>query len=314
MKTVLTAITLLILGAACLFCQVASVEPVPAKWLHDGKLVVQEDNFSISSPSPDPRWSYSQSTVQGKQQTTFIVDASSETQFAVIVSNQFGGFDSDSQNTKSFVNGFQNSVPKGWRVDRVIIEPSTFPVERSSQLTMTIHLPNESTVYAYGYIIGRSSRTYMLLHYTSETTEPLSFHQFAASFALLKVGSDLDFYTLALVLVIVIQVIPIWLSVKAKPIGDKPYRWGTYVGIIFGLCGAYFVSLTFVAPDIYGKEVGAVVGPCMIVGSFGILRRKRFGIVMFVISYLLIMLVIPFLDTSRHQPVPSSNSNRPFPI
>jgi hypothetical protein len=41
----------------CLLCQAGS-KPVPAKWLHDGRLVVPEFNFSINSPSPDPKWSY----------------------------------------------------------------------------------------------------------------------------------------------------------------------------------------------------------------------------------------------------------------
>jgi hypothetical protein len=50
-------------------------KPVPAKWLHDGRLVVPELNFSISSPNSQAKWLYTgdSSKVDGNRSTAFIV-------------------------------------------------------------------------------------------------------------------------------------------------------------------------------------------------------------------------------------------------
>jgi len=53
-------------------------------------------------------------------------------------------------------------MPKDWRVDDAKIEPSEFPLKNSSKLTLTINLPNEVTLYAYGYIVSGTRTLHVL--------------------------------------------------------------------------------------------------------------------------------------------------------
>jgi hypothetical protein len=39
------------------FSQITA-QPVPSKWLREGKLIPEGFNFSIDSPDPDSEWSY----------------------------------------------------------------------------------------------------------------------------------------------------------------------------------------------------------------------------------------------------------------
>jgi len=77
------------------------------------------------------------------------------------------------------------SLPKGCRIEDVKIEPSSFPLKNSSKFKVRILLPNESTLYAYGYTLT-GSHLYMLLNYSPETTEPPQFNSFAGSFSFLR--------------------------------------------------------------------------------------------------------------------------------
>jgi hypothetical protein len=111
-------------------------------------------------------------------------------------------------------------------------------------------------------------------------------------------------YAIGVAFVLVSQGILIWISVKAKPLAGLPYRWGTYVGIITGFGALAFLLITLV-PNIgaYEKGIGAVVGLCSTVCCIGILRRRKFGAVMFVIAYTLMIVVGPFLSILRDQPL-----------
>src|SRR5579871_993380 len=59
------------------------------KWLHDGQLAVPELNFSISTPTPDAKWSYVGELPKsdGKGSVTFIATLSDGSKFGV---NVFG--------------------------------------------------------------------------------------------------------------------------------------------------------------------------------------------------------------------------------
>lgn len=85
MKGCWKAASIGLLGAATLFCQ-SSGDPVPAKWLHNGRLVVPEFNFSINSPMPNSHWTYRQfPNIQGHKETAFIVESSPHSIYFVIV-------------------------------------------------------------------------------------------------------------------------------------------------------------------------------------------------------------------------------------
>jgi hypothetical protein len=172
-----------VLGCALSLFSETATEPVPPKWLHDGKLIAEDFSFSIDSPNPDSRWTFTRlPDIQGSKQAAFIVEPSTDTKYLITVSDKGGYMGS----TKSFIVEMQKSMPKDWRVDRAKIEPSALPLKDSSKLTITIHLPNEATLYVYGYVVSGSNRTYMLLNYSPETAEPPQFKHFVGSFALLS--------------------------------------------------------------------------------------------------------------------------------
>ena len=71
-------------------------EPVPSKWLHNGKLVAEKYNFSINFPTPNSQWSYSRlADIDGSKATAFIVEASKDSRFFVAVWDQPSSIDSD---------------------------------------------------------------------------------------------------------------------------------------------------------------------------------------------------------------------------
>jgi hypothetical protein len=100
----------------------------------------------------------------------------------------------------------------------------------------------------------------------------------------------------------------IWFSVRAKPLGGKPYRWATYIAITTGL-GSISLALTTVSAiskDGGGKvmEEWAVVftSACCALCCVGLFRRKRFGVVMFCVAYFLIWAMVPFFDAYYKTP------------
>ena len=307
------------LGVPSLFSQTAA-EPVPAKWLRDGRLATEEFNFSIESPSPNSQWTYlSLPDIQGGKETAFIVDASTDTKFTVLVWDKSGSMNASS--TKDFVEGMQKSMPKDWRVEDAKIESSAFPMKDSSKITITIHLPNGDTLYAYGYDVISGARTYMFLNYSLETTEPLLFKHFVGSFAVLRspeVGVGFWFYVLFAGFLVAMQLLPIWISVRAKPLADKPYRWGTYVGITTAFVGLVYLLgiIRFFTVHVDSKliVVSAIACLCAILCSIGILRRRKFGVVMFVITYLEILLLGPLFDAMSNQPADPEKQGQGLPV
>jgi hypothetical protein len=284
-----------------LFSQITT-QPVPSKWLHEGKLTPEGFNFSIDSPDPDSEWSYAYlPDYQGSKWTLFTVDMSLGSRFAITVLDMRGEMGPES--TRKFVHGFQESMPKDWRVGDANIEPSAYPLKDSSKFKIEIHLPNDSVLYAYGYILT-GIRVYVLLDYTVETTEPRQFTQFVSSFTFLSPNkSEMTFRSNALWIGVTLafQGLLIWISVKAKPIGDKPYRWGTYTAITTGLVGFSFLWFTFSSGDAYRKAGGAVLGISAVLSCIGLLRRRRFGVVMFYIAYTFFIVGGPVFETVRNQ-------------
>ncbi|HLX00318.1 MAG TPA: hypothetical protein VKR82_16885 [Candidatus Acidoferrales bacterium] len=283
------------------FSQITA-QPVPSKWLREGKLIPEGFNFSIDSPDPDSEWSYAYlPDYQGSKWTLFTVDMSMGRRFAITVLDKSGEMGPES--TRKFVHGFQESMPKDWSVGEANIEPSAFPLKDSSRFKIEIHLPNDSVLYAYGYILT-GIRLYVLLDYTVETTEPRQFTQFVSSFTFLSPNkSEMTFHSYALWIGVTLafQGLMIWISVKAKPLGDKPYRWGTYTAITTGLVGFSFLLITFSSVDPYGKAGGAVLGISAILSCIGLLRRHKFGVVMFYITYISLIVGGPVFEAVRNQ-------------
>lgn len=284
-----------------LFSQITA-QPVPSKWLREEKLIPEGFNFSIDSPDPDSKWSYAYlPDYQGSEWTLFTVDASMGRRFAITVLDKTGEMGPDSM--RKFVHGFQESMPKDWRVGDASIEPSAYPLKDSSKFKIEIHLPNDSVLYAYGYILT-GTRLYVLLDYTVETTEPHQFTQFVSSFTFLSPNkSEMTFrsYALWIEVTLALQGLLIWISVKAKPIGDKPYRWGTYAAVSTGLVGFSLLLLAFSSGDSYAKASGAVLGVSAIWSCIGLLCRRKFGVVMFYITYISLIVGGPVFEAVQNQ-------------
>lgn len=107
------------------------------------------------------------------------------------------------------------------------------------------------------------------------------------------------------VLQLVFYGVSIWISLKAKPLGNMPYRWGVYVGMI-----SAWMSLVLLVSSVLGLMGGHLVGASALLvdgvlaalSSFGILRRGRFGVVALGFAYLLLILVAPHLAPMPDRP------------
>lgn len=246
-----------------------STEPVPSKWLHDGKLVVDDFNFSVATPTPNSEWSYvSLPDIQGSKARAFIVAPSTDTKFAIVVWDKTGSMDSGS--TKTFVDGMTKSMPKDWRVTDAKIEPSSFPLKNSSKLFVTVRLPDERTLYVYGYIVT-GTRTYEFLDYSLEAIEPREFHQFVGSFAFIKdptAGNNRpatqNYTLLALIAVIAYS------ASKSK----RPILTIAYAILTFAVVGAVAFGISLLVPD-YASALGTLAA--VLGGLFAALVALRYS-------------------------------------
>ena len=167
-----------------LFCQ-SGVKPVPATWLRDGRLVIPELNFSINSPTPDAKWSYTGDLPKAdkKGSTAFVVELGDSSKFVVNIFENSSRMESTSGD--QFFIGMKNTFPKDWEMKDSRFEVSDVPLKDSRRFKVTIGLPNGSTYYAYGYIVS-GNRSYQTITFSPSPTEPVPFTQFAQSFTLLN--------------------------------------------------------------------------------------------------------------------------------
>jgi hypothetical protein len=310
---VLLSVSAVLVWTNLLFSQTAT-QPVPSTWLHDGKLTVEQFNFSIDSPTPDSQWSYTAlPDVGGGKRTAFIVEVADK-KFMIVVWDKSNW---DPVDKNKFVREMQESLPRDWRVQGARIEPSDFPLMGSSKLKAKISLPDFSTLFVYGYLVG-GARTYSFFDYTTEAIEPPQFYRFVGSFALLsprRTAVSGRPYVPWVVGMVLFQGILIWFSVKAKPIGNKPYRWGTYNGIIAGLVAIPILLITFSSDsDVYGRTVGAFIGTSAALCCVGLLRRRKFGVVMFFITYVSLFMGGAFVDALRGYSVTTQQQTQAGPM
>jgi len=81
----------------------------------------------------------------------------------------------------------------------------------------------------------------------------------------------------------------IWNAVRAKPLADKPYRWGRFVGIQCALVALLFFYMNYWRfPDL--RILSLVISCAAGVSSVGMLRRKKLGVVMFAATQVLTLL------------------------
>lgn len=120
--------------------------------------------------------------------------------------------------------------------------------------------------------------------------------------------------TIALTTVALIVMVggPIWFSMKARPLGPLPYRWGTFVGIwsllfSFGLLGTILNNRRDSELPIF------VIIPVLgMAGAIGVLRRKRWGVVSFLVSQAALVLLGVLLQDSDEAVKPALRAFAPM--
>jgi len=178
------ALALILVSSCGLLCQTAN-EPIPPQWLHDGHLAAPEFNFSIDSPSPDSHWS--RQVLKNGATGFTVTDSTKESYVIFVLDGGDGSRMDDPVNQKHFLEGMQKSSPEGWSVGAdSTFEQSNFPTSGSWKIKTSIQRQADGYIlHCYAYIVtGR--RTYTLLTYSAEPTEPPRFHSFVSSFFLLS--------------------------------------------------------------------------------------------------------------------------------
>ncbi len=107
---------------------------------------------------------------------------------------------------------------------------------------------------------------------------------------------------LASVAVMVIFGAPIWFSVKARPLGPLPYRWGTFVGSCAILASIALLRTAVADMRDYGSPVLAVLTAMHIAGTIGVLRRRRCGAASLLLSQAAIIVLNAFSLDSDGNP------------
>ena len=124
------------------------------------------------------------------------------------------------------------------------------------------------------------------------------------------------FVLIVIALAIVVQGAPIWFAARAKPIGPKPYRWGTYVAFITGIV-ALAMSLTAFNGNGRNNVSGTTFLAAMMIlataTTVGLLRRQKFGVIAFIGTYLLLEVATPLLNAIRKQP-PTPATGQEIPL
>jgi hypothetical protein len=81
---------------------------------------------------------------------------------------------------------------------------------------------------------------------------------------------------------LLIEVVAIWIALKAKPLGTLPYRWATYLAIEFGLVGIALLAssaLAVLKGSIVGLLLFLFAATLFLLSAFSLARRKRLGVI-----------------------------------
>jgi hypothetical protein len=99
-------------------------------------------------------------------------------------------------------------------------------------------------------------------------------------------------------------VVPIWIAMKARPLGSLPYRWGVYTGIQMAITAVVLFVLGFSTLGRRAAVAGSIlvlIGIVAALGAMGTLRRKRWGALLSIVM-LVVLLVVPFFSAVSYAP------------
>src|ERR1700733_13795283 len=111
--------------------------------------------------------------------------------------------------------------------------------------------------------------------------------------------------------------VAIWISQKAKPLGNMPYRWGVYVGMITA-----WMSLPLIISSVPALAAGHLLGGSWLfidallaaVAGLGILRRRKFGVVSLGLAYAVLISIAPYLAPMPDWPFLFVKSDQPSSV
>jgi hypothetical protein len=175
---------------------------VSEKWSRDSRLSVPELNFSVTAPSKDARWTFSDLAVLAAQvpgpaapATAFMTSDSSGTVSVVVIvyERSTGPLEriSPEKRMKDLIAGASVGSPPGWSMSEIKVADSKIPLVGSARFTSRMDAPNSGKpVYQYGYIVpGR--RTYYFLSYSTDQSEPTFFTDTVLSFRLINPSANI---------------------------------------------------------------------------------------------------------------------------
>ena len=99
-------------------------------------------------------------------------------------------------------------------------------------------------------------------------------------------------------------VVPIWIAMKARPLGSFPYRWGVYTGIQMAITAVVLLALGFSALGrrvVVASSILMLIGIICALGAVGTLRRKRWGALLSLVM-LALLIVVPFFSAFNYTP------------
>ena len=123
------------------------------------------------------------------------------------------------------------------------------------------------------------------------------------------------FLLLALLVVVLVWVPIIWLSVKAKPIGQLPYRWGTLMGlcmVLLALSAALFIPGSIRNANVIGAQALMVLVIAASLAAIGLLRRGRWGVVLYFVVLTILLLMGPVMDAVHNQHTTKPSESAPM--
>lgn len=114
-------------------------------------------------------------------------------------------------------------------------------------------------------------------------------------------GMDWYFWPIIVIGMLIFWGIPTWVASRTKPLGDKPYRWGMFIGIIMCILGTWLILTPYLVRNlsVFALTFSLIFGLPMILGGTGLIRRKKWGVVLFFVAWLMFMCMNPVLDSIK---------------
>lgn len=124
----------------------------------------------------------------------------------------------------------------------------------------------------------------------------------------MRTGEGVLAVALTAVALIVMIGSPIWFSVKARRLGPLPYRWGTFVGSMSLLFSFGLLVTTLTNRKDSELPILAFIPVLGVAGAIGVLRRKRWGVVLFLLSQAALLLLGVVLQDSSESVMPAQQA------